>query len=942
MLALGALSFAAPWVLFGLLSLPVLWYLLRLMPPAPRQVRFPAIRLLFGLESSEKTPASAPWWLVLLRLSIAALAILAAAGPLLNADTALEGEGPVVIAVDDGWRAAPGWAARQSILLDVAARAERAGRPIALITGAVSGDGTKAPAKARLLSAVDARQALRILEPKPWPVDRAAMIAAAEALNTDKDASGESYQVFWAPGGAEAEPGDDDATAFADALASLGPVTVLAPDTSLGPFVVAPPPDLATEFSVTLRRAVVESPTRLAVTARAEDGRPLMRRDAEFPAGETEVSIPLPLPDELRNALTSVTLSTPVSGDADITVATRAESYGAAGTLLFDDRWRRRSIGIITESGTDSGLALLSEVYFLARAAEPAGSISRADVSTLLKSGQSLLLLPDETPLGDDDRAALGEWVDNGGVLMRFAGPKLAASGGDSLTPVVLRIGGRQLSGAMQWTKPARIGTASPDGPFADIRIPPDITITRQVLAEPTPELDARTWLRLEDDTPLVTAARRGEGWIVLVHTTANSNWSSLALSGLFVEMLERMAGLARGVGSAAYTAPLPALATLDGFGTLGDPVASAGSLSTKGEDLVISSELPPGYYGRDGARVAVSIGSTNPILSPLDIAGMIEAGTIDQVQDMNGGSEHPLAVWFWVAALTLLLADGVLSLVLRGLKPRLPFSKTAIQISLFAFAIIGSLSLGLQQSHAQSTAADDFAIQASANTVLAYVKTGEPEIDALSKAGLRGLSFVLRQRTAVEAVEPMGVDPAKDDLAFFPILYWPVTDTQSELAPLTVDRLNSYLASGGTILFDTRDGHQRSSQTRVNPTLARLTRDLDIPNLQPVGPDHVLTRSFYLMQDFPGRWVGGTLWVENGAGADFDGVSRVLVGDADWAAAWALDDEGRPIYHIVPGGTRQRELAFRFGVNLVMYMLTGNYKADQVHIPSILERLGQ
>ena len=57
--------------------------------------------------------------------------------------------------------------------------------------------------------------------------------------------------------------------------------------------------------------------------------------------------------------------------------------------------------------------------------------------------------------------------------------------------------------------------------------------------------------------------------------------------------------------------------------------------------------------------------------------------------------------------------------------------------------------------------------------------------------------------------------------------------------------------------------------------------------------------------------------------------------------AAWALDEQGYPIYPVVPGGERQREMVFRFGVNLAMYALTGNYKADQVHIPAILRRLG-
>jgi hypothetical protein len=133
--------------------------------------------------------------------------------------------------------------------------------------------------------------------------------------------------------------------------------------------------------------------------------------------------------------------------------------------------------------------------------------------------------------------------------------------------------------------------------------------------------------------------------------------------------------------------------------------------------------------------------------------------------------------------------------------------------------------------------------------------------------------------------------------------------------------------------------------------TLRRLAAKLDLPPLEPVPADHVLTKAFYLLREFPGRWDGGKLWVEALPPADpgaaaapargGDGVSPVIIGGNDWAAAWATDAQGRPLVDVAPGGGRQRELAIRFGINLVMYTLTGNYKADQVHVPALLERLG-
>jgi len=193
---------------------------------------------------------------------------------------------------------------------------------------------------------------------------------------------------------------------------------------------------------------------------------------------------------------------------------------------------------------------------------------------------------------------------------------------------------------------------------------------------------------------------------------------------------------------------------------------------------------------------------------------------------------------------------------------------------------------------------------------------------------------------------EPAAVDVAAADLALFQLLYWPVPASHPDLAPETVERVETYLRQGGMILFDTRDGQSLLPGAEGGgPGEARLAvmmEGLDLPPLQPVPADHVLTRSFYLLQDFPGRWSGQPVWVDQAAAGINDGVSGVVVGGHGWAGAWAEDEYGEALYPVVPGGEVQRETARRFGVNLVMYALTGNYKTDQVHVPALLERLGQ
>jgi len=214
------------------------------------------------------------------------------------------------------------------------------------------------------------------------------------------------------------------------------------------------------------------------------------------------------------------------------------------------------------------------------------------------------------------------------------------------------------------------------------------------------------------------------------------------------------------------------------------------------------------------------------------------------------------------------------------------------------------------------------------------------------------GLSKVLRARTALEPADPMGVDIDKDELSFFPILYWPVREDTKPLSDATLAKIDAFMKQGGLVIFDTRDHDtELTGAGTQSKALTRLIGQLDIPPLEPVPENHVLTKSFYLMRSFPGRFDGGSLWVEAEPEDDTertersrrtDGVSSIVITSNDFAGAWALDESNRPIYPTVPGGEVQREMAFRAGVNIVMYALTGNYKADQVHVPALLERLGQ
>jgi hypothetical protein len=346
-----------------------------------------------------------------------------------------------------------------------------------------------------------------------------------------------------------------------------------------------------------------------------------------------------------------------------------------------------------------------------------------------------------------------------------------------------------------------------------------------------------------------------------------------------------------------------------------------------------------------------------NDRLAPLDISALNarrEAYRTSEPQDLRG----PILL----AALGLLALDALVIFLLAGgivqlVRRRRP-AATALAIAIFAAALCAAPQ-AFAQGQAPATSADEQALKSTLETRLAYVITGDAEVDRISKAGLQGLTLFLAQRTALEAGEPIGLDPARDELAFYPLIYWPIVPSAAKPSREALEHIDAYMKQGGTVLFDTRDAVDAPSGPggeTLGPgmqALRTILSSLDIPELEPVRRDHVLTKTFYLLKDFPGRFNTGQLWVEalpavnddelaSRPARAGDGVSSIIITSNDFAGAWAMRQDGQAMLPLASAEPRQREFAFRAGVNIVMYTLTGNYKADQVHVPALLERLGQ
>jgi Domain of unknown function (DUF4159)/Aerotolerance regulator N-terminal len=928
---MGGFSFAAPLALVGLASLPFIYWLLRVTPPRPREIVFPPTKILRELAPQEATPARTPWPLLLLRLALAAALVFAMAGPVWTpSGTVSASSAPTLVALDDGWAAANDWEKRIAAAVAVVEGAGRAGAPVAFMA--------LSEAAAPVLG--DAHQALekvRSARPKAWLPDRR---AGAEAVTAFVKAH-KGARVVWVADGLAQGEANIFAAALKSAAAEGAQIELFAGDHA--PLALAAPGNDSAALTVDVLRADPGGPGAATVVALDAKGQIIGQSQASFGRGK-RMTARLDLPVELRNEVSLLRID---------------NEHSAGAVALLDARARVRRVALVGGAGLDEIQPLLSPVYYLEKALAPFTQLRQArpgaadPIDTLLAEKPNIVALADVGLALGDTYDALTKFVEDGGTLIRFAGPRLANTA-DDLLPVRLRRNGRVLGGAMSWETPKALAEFDASSPFYGLPAAKDVSVQRQVLAEPDPGLVSKTWARLSDGTPLVTAEKRGKGLIVLFHVNADTSWSNLPISGLFVDMLKRIADMSsesaplldESEGANASDARmLPPLKALDGFGLLGDPGPNAQALPVNFAGAA-SAEHPPGFYGVGDAVVALQPLQAKDELSHFDFAtaglspGELKASA---PVDFRG----PLLA----AALIAFILDALLVLLLSGKLRLKPFAAAAGLVFMFSVTSFPN-DVNAQTAPPAATQHDR---EAALNARLAYVVSGDSKVDEVSKLGLEALSKALSLRTSFAPAEPAGVDPSKDELAFYPMLYWPIVASAPQPSAKTAARVAAYMKQGGTVVFDTRDalnGGRGDATTPEGAWLAKFSENLDIPQLEVVPRDHVITKTFYLLDGFVGRYASGETWVEalppepkdaaNRPVRATDSVSAIVITSNDLAAAWAADKRGQPLFPLTPGGARQRELALRGGVNLVMYTLTGNYKSDQVHVRDLLERLGQ
>lgn len=914
--------FVNPVILAALLGLPLLWYILRITPPAPKKIFFPATTFLMGLTAQEQISKNTPWWILLLRLLVCALVIIALARPVIHPANSLDQTGSLRIVLDNSWAGAQNWTQQTKAAEDALAQAGREGREIYILTTAIAA-GQDTPQHAGAMSQSQALAMLRGLKPMPWPAD---YNAAAQAAKTQ----GGKNPIFtlWLSHGLD----EGNMNKLVTVLQSQGSLAITTPEPQNLPLLLRPykaplkqeKQDTRISINIDAPKSIADN-TPVTVQAQGQNGKIFDIQSVNLTGKKLPQTVYFDIPETLHGGITGFKIN---------------GRHGAGSLHMLDNRFVKRNIGIASPADKADSAPLIEAGYYLKRALEPYANITIGEIETLIEANPAMIILPDIAAMPSDTLNKLEQWVTDGGLLLRFSGDNTSEHSDEQyLMPVTLRAGGRALSGSLSWDEPQKIAPFVEGSPLYGLTVPDDIIVRRQVLADPAQDLEGKVWAQLLDGTPIITGTTKDHGLIVLIHTTADPSWTDLPLSGLYVDLLRRLSAMAGTKSASALhlnMASLEPVMVLDGMGNLLPPPPSVQPLKTADADKTIPDPThPPGLYGRDSIQYALNLGTALPSLNGIT---SLPSSVLQKHYDTE--FEIDLQPYFLYTALILFCVDWIIMILLTGGLSLTTVLRRARVVPMFL--LFTAISFTPIKSFAAPQDKTDYA----RGFYLAYIRSGQDNLDSITHSGLEGLSHVLASRTSVEPDGIVGLDPETDTLSFFPLIYWPINAQTPEPSVKTLQNIQYYLDHGGTILFDTRDnsmqGNRSSESSASTRKLRQITASLNIPPLAPITQDHVLGRSFYLLDTFPGRYADGTLWLEQKSASGRDGVSSVIIGSNDWASAWASgSDETDGRYR---GGrdNRQNELALRFGVNLVMYTLTGNYKADQVHVPHILERLGR
>ena len=897
---LKSISFANPYAFWVLFSLPIIFWVIKSLPPSPASFNFSSLYLLRAIKTESIVKNKCPIWLLIFRILLIMFLIIYFAKPFLNHNKVEQAKENYVVYANLGWSTAAQWNKYKNTIKNIMLESEKLNKNFSLVNN--FDNQNKNIIKFKSIN--DLSSYLDKVTPNPWQSQRKNIINELSKINYNNKTR--YFYIFSVFDFYSDENFDENI--LINIQKQFPDLEIINLIDSIK--VLEKPLVKKENINIIVKRYGALPENTFVITATSFDEQILLKKEYQFKKNENIIYINEKFPISVINQIKKIDIL--------------GERH-AASTFYFDDFNKKKVIGILSDGKNYKENPLLSPVYYIKKALNKDNKIIINDLANLLLSNVDILIFPDAGTFEEEKSGILDSWINNGGLLIRFAGPKLASSSTRFITSEnkIKKI--RLLGGQLSWNNDLKIKEFSKDSIFKDLIIPKDVTIKKQLLLNFSEEKNINILASLKDDTPLVSLKEMGRGNILLFHFTANNTWSDIPITPLFEDFLSRACLLHQKKKNSSLN-QVTIKSYINGFGEIEDTnkiVQFRDSLSLR--NSIPSKDIFPGIYENNQLSVALNL-SGNLRLNHF------ENKSSKQIITTNDFSKNlkDISKVFLYLFLGFALLDILASIFIQNDVKFYRFFKNKIKVfSVFTFLILSILPDDL--------IANDFINY----TYLAYVKSIDKNKNESSFRGLQTLSKVLERRTSVLIKGVAGIDIEVDDVYHFPFIYWPMSNDFKNLSSKAKRKIKDYFNTGGVILFD---GYLLLDKQPLNTyklkKIVSYFKEITSNELVLINKNHTLSKSFYLLNNFPGRWNKKILLVDNSNMNVNDGVSNIILGFNDWASAWALDSNNYPLFPVVPGGEKQRELAYRVGINIVMYSLTGNYKNDQVHSKSILNRL--
>ena len=893
------MNFGNIFPLLGLIILPIIFFIIRFYPPVPKEKEYSSFFLLKDIVRQNSSKTKFPLWLLIFRLLLCLLVILFFSDPYLTIGKQTGNYKNYTIIADNGWSIANNWKNYKNIIKEISIEAENKKKEIHFYFSL--SENIIEPTI--LKSHNEVLEFIKKNPPLVQQTDRKNVIKILKKNNYFN-----SSKVFFIFSNFDSRSIKEQTQTLKLIKENNPAIEIINPVKKI---TFLEKVNINKErLELTIKRKGIYINNDFVIQIFGNSGEVLFKKKYTYNSNIDEYKITETFPIEIINQFFKIKI---------------LNENHAGAYFYLDDYTKRVSVGVIAEDESLIEKPLLSPVYYLKKSLNQNHTSYIASIKKILDKKISVIFLPSNKRLLKADQNRLKKWIKEGGVLVRFSDKNIIKQKDLYFDGKNYFQSLRNIAKDFSIQNKLSISSFTKNTLLSNLKVPKDLIFEKQLILD-NYESDIIVLASLEDQSPLITMKNVGYGKVILFHITSNNEWSNLPLSSLFKDIISKLL-LVPKVEKNLYSEEMIIKSKIDSFGELTNPLKNYYYVNNLIEEKKYPSfKNPAGIYENENLSIALNLSgnlSTQSFFSNID----------ERISIKNNyeKSIFKLKNFILILIFIMFFADMLINIILKNNILFLNFFKKSKS---FSFLFVFSIILCSQNK-----------IEASENynkIFLAYIKTENNILNQIALSGLTNLKDFLIERTSISPQGVKEIDIVSDKIFFYPFIYWQITKNIPNLEEKTIKKIKNYFNSGGIILFDIIYLSKSYNNVDKNTLedIEALFSELGIEDLQQITKNHTLSKSYYLLKKFPGRFDNKLFLVNTDNLDDNDGVSSVIVGLNNWVGAWAKDENNYPLYQVIPGGDRQRELSFRFGINLIMYSLTGNYKSDQVHSKSILERL--